>query len=74
MEFVTKLYEQTPVLDSGARGSTITFVQKKIGDVHLTWENEAHLEVEEAPGRGRDRLSADQHPRRAATSPWSTPT
>jgi len=49
VEFVTRLYRQTPVLDSGARGSTITFVQRKIGDVHLTWENEAALEVEEAP-------------------------
>src|SRR5262249_19762838 len=44
------LYEQTPVLDSGARGSTVTFAQKNIGDVHLTWENEAHLEVKEANG------------------------
>lgn len=49
-EFVTKLYQQAPVLDSGARGSTITFAEKEIGDVHLTWENEAHLEVEEHPG------------------------
>jgi len=49
-EYVAKLYRQTPVLDSGARGSTTTFAQKKIGDVHLTWENEAHLEVEEARG------------------------
>jgi len=49
-EYVAKLYRQTPVLDSGARGSTTTFAQKKIGDVHLTWENEAHLEVEEAKG------------------------
>ena len=40
--------------------------QKKIGDVHLTWENEAHLEVQEAKRRARDRLPADQHPRRAA--------
>jgi sulfate transport system substrate-binding protein len=39
-----------PVLDSAARGSTTTFVQKGIGDVHLTWENEAHLEVQEAGG------------------------
>src|SRR5262249_38922480 len=45
-----QLYRQTPVLDSGARGATTTFAQKKIGDVHLTWENEAHLEVEEAKG------------------------
>lgn len=49
-EFVTKLYQpdKVPVLDSGARGSTATFAQKGIGDVHLTWENEAHLEKQEA--------------------------
>ncbi|MCW5890752.1 MAG: sulfate ABC transporter substrate-binding protein [bacterium] len=51
LDFVTKLYEQVPVLDLAARGSTVTFVQKRIGDVHLTWENEAHLEVEEAKGQ-----------------------
>jgi sulfate/thiosulfate transport system substrate-binding protein len=50
IKYVTQLYKQVPVLDSGARGSTTTFVQKKIGDVHLAWENEAHLEVEEAKG------------------------
>jgi sulfate/thiosulfate transport system substrate-binding protein len=50
IEYVTTLYKQVPVLDSGARGSTTTFVQKKIGDVHLAWENEAHLEVREAGG------------------------
>ena len=49
-DFVTKLYQHTPVLDNGARGSTATFSQKKIGDVHLTWENEAHLEMAETPG------------------------
>jgi sulfate transport system substrate-binding protein len=49
-DFVTKLYQNVPVLDSGARGSTTTFVQKGIGDVHLAWENEAHLEVKEAKG------------------------
>ena len=65
-EFVTELYRQVPVLDSGARGATTTFAQKKIGDVHLTWENEAHLEVRGGEGRAGDRLSADQHPRRAA--------
>lgn len=48
--FITKLYKQTPVLDSGARGSTTTFSQKKIGDVHLTWENEAYPEVAESNG------------------------
>jgi sulfate/thiosulfate transport system substrate-binding protein len=50
LDFVTKVYAQVPVLDLGARGSTTTFVQKKIGDVHLTWENEARLEVEESKG------------------------
>ena len=48
--YVTQLYKQVPVLDSGARGATTTFVQKQIGDVHLAWENEAHLEVREAKG------------------------
>jgi len=48
LDFVKKLYAQTPVLDLGARGSTVTFVEKKIGDVHLAWENEAKLEVKEA--------------------------
>jgi sulfate transport system substrate-binding protein len=50
LRFVTTLYEQTPVLDLGARAATTTFVQKRIGDVHLAWENEAHLEVQEAGG------------------------
>jgi sulfate transport system substrate-binding protein len=50
LDFVKKLYEHTPVLDLAARAATTTFVQKKIGDVHLAWENEAHLEVEEAKG------------------------
>lgn len=51
VQFLTQLYHNVPVLDSGARGSTTTFVQKKIGDVHLAWENEAHLEVKEAAGQ-----------------------
>jgi sulfate transport system substrate-binding protein len=50
LAFVKTLYEHAPVLDLAARASTVTFVQKRIGDVHLTWENEAHLEVEEAKG------------------------
>jgi sulfate transport system substrate-binding protein len=45
--FVTALYKNVPVLDSGARGSTTTFVQRGIGDVLLAWENEAFLAVEE---------------------------
>lgn len=50
IDYVTKLYKNVPVLDSGARGSTTTFAQKGIGDVHLAWENEARLEVKEAKG------------------------
>jgi sulfate transport system substrate-binding protein len=50
IDYVTKLYRQVPVLDSGARGATTTFVQRGIGDVHLAWENEARLEVQEARG------------------------
>ncbi|HTI51345.1 MAG TPA: sulfate ABC transporter substrate-binding protein [Planctomycetaceae bacterium] len=49
-EYVTSLYQHVPVLDSGARGATTTFSQKGLGDVHLTWENEAHLELREAKG------------------------
>ncbi len=50
-EFITKLYQQVPVLDSGARGSTTTFVQRGIGDVLLAWENEALLAINEL-GKG----------------------
>ncbi|MDF1589111.1 MAG: sulfate ABC transporter substrate-binding protein [Gammaproteobacteria bacterium] len=46
-EFVSKIYKNVPVLDSGARGSTNTFVQRGIGDVLLAWENEAFLAVNE---------------------------
>jgi sulfate transport system substrate-binding protein len=42
-EFVGKLYKNVPVLDSGARGSTTTFAQRKIGHVLIAWENEAYL-------------------------------
>jgi sulfate transport system substrate-binding protein len=48
--FVTRAYRRVPVLDAAARAATITFAQKKIGDVHLTWENEALLEVKETGG------------------------
>jgi sulfate/thiosulfate-binding protein len=47
-EFVTALFKNVPVLDSGARGSTTTFVQRGIGDVLLAWENEAYLALAEA--------------------------
>jgi sulfate transport system substrate-binding protein len=42
-EFVKKLYENVPVLDTGARGSSVTFAQRNQGDVFISWENEAHL-------------------------------
>ncbi len=45
--FVSKLYQNVPVLDSGARGSTTTFVERGIGDVLLAWENEAILAIRE---------------------------
>ncbi len=46
-DFVKKLYKNVPVLDAGARGATTTFVQRGIGDVFLSWENEAHLAINE---------------------------
>jgi sulfate/thiosulfate transport system substrate-binding protein len=45
--FVKKLYHNVPVLDSGARGSTVTFVERGLGDVLLAWENEAFLAMKE---------------------------
>jgi len=52
-EFVRKLYKNVPVLDTGARGSTTTFVQRGLGDVLIAWENEAVLAVKEL---GADKL------------------
>jgi len=52
-EFVKELFKRVPVLDTGARGSTTTFVQRGIGDVLLAWENEAFLAVNEL---GKDKL------------------
>jgi len=46
-DFVAKVYQRVPVLDSGARGSTTTFVERGIGDVLLSWENEAFLALKE---------------------------
>lgn len=46
-DFVSKLFKNVPVLDSGARGSTTTFVERGIGDVLLAWENEALLAIKE---------------------------
>ncbi len=50
VDYVTRLYKNVPVLDTGARGATTTFAQRKIGDVFLSWENEAHLIEKEFPG------------------------
>lgn len=52
-DFVQKLYKNVPVLDSGARGSTVTFSERGIGDVLITWENEAYLALKEF---GTDKL------------------
>lgn len=52
-DFVAKLFKNVPVLDTGARGSTTTFVQRGIGDVLLAWENEAFLAINEL---GADKL------------------
>jgi sulfate/thiosulfate transport system substrate-binding protein len=50
-QFVGDIYKKVPVLDSGARGSTITFARRQIGDVLLAWENEAYLALQESPGQ-----------------------
>lgn len=52
-EFVKRLYANVPILDSGARGSTNTFVQRGLGDVLLAWENEAFLSIAEL---GKDKV------------------
>jgi len=49
-EYLARLYQHVPVLDSGARGATTTFADDEVGDVHLTWENEALLETEDSGG------------------------
>ncbi|MFL6627390.1 MAG: sulfate ABC transporter substrate-binding protein [Vitreoscilla sp.] len=46
-DYIRKVYENVPVLDSGARGSTVTFAQRGVGDVLLAWENEAWLSLKE---------------------------
>ncbi len=58
--FVAQLFANVPVLDSGARGATTTFVERGIGDVLLAWENEALL-VTEGMGRGRFQLVRPRH-------------
>jgi sulfate/thiosulfate-binding protein len=56
-EFVGKLYKNVPVLDTGARGSTVTFVERGIGDVLIAWENEALYSVEKL-GKGKFEIVA----------------
>jgi len=51
LDYMTRLFRNVPVLDTGARGSTTTFAQRKIGDVLLSWENEAYLIEKEFPGQ-----------------------
>ncbi|MFY9820621.1 MAG: sulfate ABC transporter substrate-binding protein [Thermoanaerobaculia bacterium] len=51
-DFVGRLYKNVPVLDTGARGATVTFVERGIGDVLVAWENEALLAVRELGGKG----------------------
>ena len=49
-EFVSRIYSNVPVLDAGGRGSTITFTERRMGDVFIAWENEAHLIQKQYPG------------------------
>ena len=55
--FVTRLFKNVPILDTGARGSTVTFVERGIGDVLLAWENEALLVVNQI-GKGKFEIVA----------------
>lgn len=50
-EFVSRIYSNVPVLDAGGRGSTITFTERRMGDVFIAWENEAHLIQKQYPGQ-----------------------
>ncbi|MGB8397186.1 sulfate ABC transporter substrate-binding protein [Bradyrhizobium sp.] len=65
-EFVGKLYSHVPVLDTGARGSTMTFVERGVGDVLLAWENEALLALREF---GKDKFEIVSPPRSILAEP-----
>lgn len=52
LKFIKAVYRNAPVLDSGARGATLTFAQRNVGDVLLAWENEAHLAQKEFADQG----------------------
>ena len=74
-DFVARLYRNVPVLDAGARGATTTFAQRGIGDVLLSWENEAFLALDEfGQGQVRDRRTRRRASWPSRRSPWSTAT
>ena len=71
--YLAKVFRNVPVLDSGARGASVTFVERGIGDVLLAWENEALLARDElGAGKVRNRRALGQHPGGAAGGRWST--
>jgi sulfate/thiosulfate transport system substrate-binding protein len=57
-DFVKRIFKNVPILDTGARGSTVTFVERGIGDVLIAWENEALLAVRELGGKGEFQIVA----------------
>ncbi|HEX2224545.1 MAG TPA: sulfate ABC transporter substrate-binding protein [Thermoanaerobaculia bacterium] len=57
-DFVSRIYKNVPILDTGARGSTVTFVERGIGDVLIAWENEALLSVRELGDKGEFQIVA----------------
>jgi sulfate/thiosulfate-binding protein len=65
-DFVARLYKNVPVLDTGARGSTVTFVERGLGDVLIAWENEALLAVREF---GKDKFELVVPPRSILAEP-----
>ena len=65
-EFISRVYANVPVLDSGARGSTVTFAERGIGDVLLAWENEAYLTLKEF---GADRFDIVYPPQSILAEP-----
>jgi sulfate/thiosulfate transport system substrate-binding protein len=65
-QFVAELYEHVPVLDTGARGATVTFVERGVGDVLLAWENEAYLALREF---GQDKFEIVAPPRSILAEP-----
>ena len=65
-DFIAQLYKHVPVLDSGARGSTVTFTQKQIGDVELAWENDADLAIAQF---GADQLEVVYPPQSILAEP-----